>query len=218
MKQRKKMMIAGVVVLLVIVCGLGYLLFSDQDEKVDAFPYKFENDQLEINGLITFDGPNPDNDNKADESIASLQLTNHSKKSIKSLTLTLKMEDDQEYEFVIEDLPASKSIVALDIHNAQYDGQTKCKSFDYNCEFERIDKSKNISVTTQNNSIIVMNNSKATINNIDVTYHCLIEEGYFGGKSYHVTIPKLLSGKSETYTDDKCFMGALEVISYEIKK
>lgn len=211
MKRRKIFLIVGIVAIVII--GIFHI---DKDEKIETLPYKFESGKLEITNLITFDGVNPDNNNQNGESVASLQLTNHAKQSLKFLKIKIKMEDGKDYEFVIEDLPASAQVIALDTRSAKYDGQTKCKSFAYECEFENVKTNDKVNIYVQNNTLLINNISNNNLKNIEIIYRCFAEGFYFGGKSYQITIPELLSGKSKTYNDENCLLGNPEIISINI--
>lgn len=216
-KNQKKIIISSILVI-VCLCGAIYFGLNNFNNKEITFPYIFEDNKLEITNLITFDGPNIDNNNQEGENIAALQLKNISNEYLENLTITLKMENKQEYSFVIEELPANETVLALEVNNKQYDMNNMCKSLSYKSKFNKNEIVQPLDVTINGAAMLIKNTTSKTYKNITVNYHCLTDEFYFGGKSYSITIPELLSGQEYSYDDSNCWMGTPKVVRISMKE
>lgn len=216
MKTNKKLILA----LLAILGIMGMFYFgtnSSEPDKEIAFPYLFDENRLEVTNIITFDGPNTDNDNQMGENIAAIQLTNKSNEHLKNISIQLEMQDDQVYSFVIEELPAGKQVLALETDNKTYDGQTKCKDVSFETSFTQ-DKTDQVSVRVEDSVLSIENTTDTVLKDVTVYYHCLADSFYFGGKVFKVTFPELLPNQVETYVDSLCWMGEAEVVRVEVSK
>ena len=183
-----------------------------------AFPYESEDGILEIASLFAFSGPNVDADHQEGEEIAGIQVRNQSEQYIQEAVIVLSMENGTEYCFLIRDLPAGASAVALEQTSQQYDGETGCEQIE--CSVQTAESSMaedRVSVETEGSKIIITNISQQQIAGAAVTYRCASDSAYMGGISYTIQVSALAPGESFEYEDTSCILGTPQVVRIEIK-
>lgn len=191
---------------------------SQNTQNTLSFPYTTEDEQLQFTALIQFTGPNPDAENADGEDTAGLQIKNISGQYIKEADIKVQMNDGTEYIFQAMDIPAGKEIVAFDISNQNYDGQTGCSQIE--CEVKTSDLSMRedaVTVSTEGSGLMITNISEQEITDAVVIYRCASGDSYIGGISYEITVSELAAGESFTYEDSACLMGTPEAVGVEIK-
>lgn len=190
------------------------------EEKVEqglAFPYKLDNDQLEIESVFQYSGMNPDCNEEEGEDIGAIQLKNCSDKYLESAELTVTTTEGQEYTFIVENLPAGSSVMAFEVANKELPTLVNVTQIDANTSYS--DQASlhedAVSVATDELGITLNNISAEAIQNMTVIYHCVLDDIYFGGKSYQKQVESLGVGESTIISADECYIGEAAVV--EIK-
>ena len=73
-----------------------------------------------------------------------------------------------------------------------------------------------LTITVEDTNIGLTNISQEAIQNMTVFCHDVMDDEYFGGKSYRKTVESLAAGESTTVTAEECYIGEAAVagISY----
>lgn len=182
-------------------------------EKGLELPYKFDDDRLEMESVFGYTGPNPDNAGKESDNIAAIQMKNCSDKYLASAEITVTVGDGTKLTYQVEDLPAGKTVTAFEIKNQELQDKQTVKKIDAKTKY-----SKDISlhedalkITTEGMNIGLTNISKNAIQNMTVTCHDVMDDEYFGGKSYQKTVESLAAGESVTVIADESYIGEAAV-------
>ena len=163
-------------------------------EKGLELPYQFDDGKLEMKSIFSYAGPNPDNNAEEGDNIAAIQMTNCSDTYLASAQITVTVGDGTKLTYQVEALPAGKTVTAFEVQNQ-----------------ELPDKS-----AVEDTNIGLTNISQEAIQNMTVFYHDVMDDEYFGGKSYQKTVESLAAGESTTVTAEECYIGEAAVagISY----
>lgn len=187
------------------------------EEKVEqslVFPYKMDKDRLEIESVFQYSGMNPDCKEEEGDEIGAIQVKNCSGQYLESAELTMTTADGQIYHFLVEDLPAGSSAMAFELTNkelptivsiTQMEGTTS-----YAEQASAIEDA--VSATAGEAGITLKNISAEPMQNLTVIYHCMLDDVYFGGKSYQQQVESLGVGESTTIRADECYLGEAAVV------
>lgn len=184
------------------------------EEQSLEFPYKLDNDQLEIESVFQYSGMNPDFDDEEGEDIGAIQLKNCSDKYLESAEIIVTAANDQAYTFVLENLPAGSSVMAFEVNNKELPALATVTKIDAKTSYsEQISLNEDtISISTDETGIHLGNISTESIQNMTVIYHCALENEYFGGKSYQKQVESLDAGESVFVEADECYLGEATVV------
>ena len=186
------------------------------DSGID-FPYTSEDGNLQIMSLIQFTGPNVDAENADGEDIAGLQIRNISDRYLDEAEIKVRIDDETEYSFLVQDLPAGSETVAFELAGQSYDGQAVCREID--CTAQMSDTSMRedaVQITTDGSKLIITNITEQQIDNAVVIYRCTTGDSYIGGISYEIPVSGLAAGESLEYEDSECLLGTPEAVGVEI--
>ena len=186
------------------------------DSGID-FPYTSEDGNLQITALIQFTGPNVDAENADGEDIAGLQIRNISDRYLDEAEIKVRIDDETEYSFLVQDLPAGSETVAFELAGQSYDGQAVCREIE--CTAQMTDTSMRedaVQITTDGSKLIITNIAEQQIDNAVVIYRCTTGDSYIGGISYEIPVSGLAGGESFEYEDSKCLLGTPEAVGVEI--
>ena len=186
------------------------------DSGID-FPYTSEDGNLQIMSLIQFTGPNVDAENADGENIAGLQIRNISDRYLDEAEIKVRIDDETEYSFLVQDLPAGSETVAFELAGQSYDGQAVCREIE--CTAQMTDTSMRedaVQITTDGSKLIITNIAEQQIDNAVVIYRCTTGDSYIGGISYEIPVSGLAAGESLEYEDSECLLGTPEVVGVEI--
>lgn len=221
---------AYILITLIIIAFIIFLIaavrgsFSKGNNSGDAeesnavtFPWESDDGMLRITALIQFSGPNMDEDNQEGEDIAGIQIENISDQYIGEATIALKMEDGQEFSFLIQNLPAGEQTVAFEQASLTYDGKAACTEITCSAVPEDISMAEDrVSISTDGAKVIITNISDQQIDNAAVIYRCMSGDSYMGGISYMIQVSGLAAGESFEYEDTACLFGTPQVVGVEI--
>lgn len=186
------------------------------DSGID-FPYTSEDGNLQIMSLIQFTGPNVDAENADGEDIAGLQIRNISDRYLDEAEIKVRIDDETEYSFLVQDLPAGSETVAFELAGQSYNGQAVCLEIE--CTAQMTDTSIRedaVQITTDGSKLIITNIAGQQIDNAVVIYRCTTGDSYIGGISYEIPVSGLAAGESLEYEDSECLLGTPEVVGVEI--
>lgn len=186
------------------------------DSGID-FPYTSEDGNLQIMSLIQFTGPNVDAENADGEDIAGLQIRNISDRYLDEAEIKVRIDDETEYSFLVQDLPAGSETVAFELAGQSYNGQAVCREIE--CTAQMTDTSIRedaVQITTDGSKLIITNIAGQQIDNAVVIYRCTTGDSYIGGISYEIPVSGLAAGESLEYEDSECLLGTPEVVGVEI--
>lgn len=186
------------------------------DSGID-FPYTSEDGNLQIMSLIQFTGPNVDAENADGEDIAGLQIRNISDRYLDEAEIKVRIDDETEYSFLVQDLPAGSETVAFELAGQSYNGQAVCREIE--CTAQMTDTSIRedaVQITTDGSKLIITNIAGQQIDNAVVIYRCTTGDSHIGGISYEIPVSGLAAGESLEYEDSECLLGTPEVVGVEI--
>lgn len=186
------------------------------DSGID-FPYTSEDGNLQIMSLIQFTGPNVDAENADGEDIAGLQIRNISDRYLDEAEIKVRIDDETEYSFLVQDLPAGSGTVAFELAGQSYNGQAVCREIE--CTAQMTDTSIRedaVQITTDGSKLTITNIAEQQIDNAVVIYRCTTGDSYIGGISYEIPVSGLAAGESLEYEDSECLLGTPEVVGVEI--
>lgn len=224
--KRKKqifilILIAVIAVFAAAVIYNRYLQNKTEDgEAADSgidFPYTSEDGNLQIMSLIQFTGPNVDAENADGEDIAGLQIRNISDRYLDEAEIKVRIDDETEYSFLVQDLPAGSETVAFELAGQSYNGQAVCREIE--CTAQMTDTSIRedaVQITTDGSKLTITNIAEQQIDNAVVIYRCTTGDSYIGGISYEIPVSGLAAGESLEYEDSECLLGTPEVVGVEI--
>lgn len=181
------------------------------------FPYTSEDGNLQITSLIQFTGPNVDAENADGEDIAGLQVRNISDKYLDEAEIKVNINDETEYSFLVQDLPAGSETVAFELAGQSYDGQAVCREIECTTQMSDISMREDaVQITADGSKLIITNITEQQIDNAVVIYRCTTGDSYIGGLSYEIPVSGLAAGESFEYEDSKCLLGTPEAVGVEI--
>lgn len=181
------------------------------------FPYTSEDGNLQITSLIQFSGPNMDAENEDGEDIAGLQVGNVSDQYLEEAEIKVRIDDETEYSFLVQDLPAGSTTVAFELASQSYDGQAACQEIE--CTTQMSDTSMRedaVQITADGSKLIITNITEQQIDNAVVIYRCTTGDSYIGGLSYEIPVSGLAAGESFEYEDSECVLGTPQAVGVEI--
>ena len=94
---------------------------TDAADEGLAFPYLLEEEQIQVDSLFQYSGINPDAENAECEDVAAIQMKNNSEQYLESAEVSVELSDGTAYSFVVQDIPAGKSVIAFESGNTSYD-------------------------------------------------------------------------------------------------
>ena len=172
-------------------------------EKGLELPYQFDDGKLEMKSIFSYAGPNPDNNAEEGDNIAAIQMTNCSDTYLASAKITVTVGDGTKLTYQVEALPAGKTVTAFEDAKTQYSNDVSLHE-------------DALTITVEDTNIGLTNISQKAIQNMTVFCHDVMDDEYFGGKSYRKTVESLAAGESTTVTAEECYIGEAAVagISY----
>ena len=209
------------IMLLVILAVHNRSLKKQEDQKAAdkkaatslELPYQFDDGKLEMESVFSYAGPNPDNNGEEGDNIAAIQMKNCSDTYLASAQITVTTGDGTKLTYQVEDLPAGKTVTAFEIKNQELPDKFTIHKIDAKTEYSD-DVSLHedaLTITTEDMNIGLTNISQEAIQNMTVIYHDVMDDEYFGGKSYQKTVESLAAGESMTVTAEECYIGEAAV-------
>lgn len=227
-------LVAGIVVVLAVVAVfvMPRLLYSLRGGAADAeasdgqtadgvtLPLGLEGGKLLLDGVLQFDGINPDCGNESGSNIAAVSLTNQSDTYLRRVELSVTTTDGAALHFVVTDVPAGKSIMAFATDNASL--QTGAAVEDVTCQAEfDPDAALNdelVETSVDGTRITVKNKTDTALENLVVYCHCTLGDQYFGGVTYSYMINTLAAGETAELDAVDCILGLAEVARVAINE
>lgn len=192
---------------------------SDETEEIEtiAFPYELEDGKLSITSLFQSDVPNPDKDFEEGKNLATIEVLNQSNQYLLFADFVLTLVDGTQINFRAEDIPAGKKVWAFDLANASIDAEVGCVSIECTAEFAEIVSDWNTKFQTEADTSLVKitNLTDEVMKELEVTFHCLMEDTYFGGLSFKYSIDELLPQAETELEVIECYFGDAEVVLVE---
>lgn len=227
MKQNKKigLGIIGIAcfVVLLFVTGMRSIEFptggqSTEKEQEVQFPYELEDGKVEVLSLFQSSISNPDSDGSYVENLASLEVVNRSEEHLQEATIVITLDDGEKLTFVLEEVPAGKTVWAFEVNNKCY--KTEQKSRKVECEATFTEKTilleEQLCVEAEDTLVSVTNISNEILENLELEFHCLFDEVYYGGKTYKYQIDTIKVEEKASMDVWECYLGIAEIV--KIKK
>ncbi|MGN0975069.1 MAG: hypothetical protein ACI4OL_03645, partial [Gemmiger sp.] len=171
--------------------------------------------KLTVNSLFQSSIFNPDCSDQSGEDIASLEIVNNSGEFLTSATFTAVLEDGATLNFVVEDLPAGRSVWAFETTNAVIASTDACVEITCETAYEPAPPlmDDRISVAADGTAVTLRNLTDEPLTGVTASFHCLFDEGlYFGGKTYTYPVDELPPGGETTLQIDECYLGTAEAV------
>lgn len=198
------------------VSNIAEKINSNQQQEIEGlvFPYVLEDEALEISSVFSYSGTNPDFDDEDCENVGAVQIINKSQKYMKKADIIVTLSDGSKLQFLLEDIPAGKEVMAFEIHNAEYDQSMTV--LDIQADVQRVTE-KNIdkevvTYETGEEDIKITNVSDKSLVDVIVKYHCSLNEMYFGGKCFEDVIEVLQPNEKAVVDASECYLGEVTVV------
>lgn len=188
---------------------------AEEDDTGLEFPYKLDHNRLRIDSLFQYSGVNPDAQLENGDDIASIQLKNISDQYLESAEISVELDNGTAFSFTVQDIPAGKSVTAFDTANTSYDGKAGVAYIEAQASYNA-DASINedaCAVTKDDQGVHLQNISGDTLNNIQVKYHSILDDMYFGGLSYTATVDSLAVDETTVVDMSEDMLGDVEIVS-----
>lgn len=190
------------------------------EEKVEnevaaiTLPLLLEDGKLEIENIFRYDGLNPDYNNQEGSDIAAIILKNLSDTYLGSAKIAITTNSGEVLQFMITDIPAGKSTIALSADHASIDTETVfC---DVLCETvfdpEASMNEEKVSVSVEGTMVTLKNNTDTEIKELVVYCRSTLGDQYFGGITYNYTVNNLPAGGTTEIDAAECILGLAEVV------
>lgn len=188
---------------------------SEETNEGLAFPYLLEEEQIQVDSLFQYSGINPDAENAECEDVAAIQMKNNSEQYLESAKVSIELTDGTAYSFVVQDIPAGKSVIAFESGNTSYDGKTGVAFIEAKTAYSSEEgvKEDEVKVTSDDNGVQISNISGDTIGTMKVKYHCVMDDMYFGGISSETEVDGLAAGESTAVDTSESILGDADVVS-----
>lgn len=231
-KRRKKkkgvpvwLLVASILILLLVIGMIVYkkLGKGGENDNIDqaeeqggelVFPYQLDDGKLEVESVFRYSGINPDCEDEEGEDIAAVQIKNCSEEYLESAEFAITTGDGMKLIFTITDLPAGSIVMAFEVENKEFAAGQTVKKIEANTSYSS-DASmhkETIEIFGDDSEIGLKNVSAETIQNMTLTYHCVLDGAYFGGKSYQKNVEVLGAGESITLDALECYLGEAAVV------
>lgn len=179
-----------------------------------VFPMVIEDGKITVESVFQYSGINPDYNEEICEEIGALQLKNTSAEYLESADITVKLLDQTELEFRVEDIPAGASVIAFETKNTIYDDEKTVEEILADAAWQQTDSlliEEKMSFAIDGISILATNTSDEVLQNVVVKYHCSLDGIYFGGKSYEAALESVGPQESVTLDAAECYLGEAAV-------
>ena len=188
---------------------------TEETDEGLAFPYLLEEEQIQVDSLFQYSGINPDAENAECEDVAAIQMKNNSEQYLESAEVSVELSDGTAYSFVVQDIPAGKSVIAFESGNTSYDGKTGVAFIEAKTSYssEAGVKEDEVKVTSDDNGVQISNISGDAIGTMKVKYHCVMDDMYFGGISSETEVDGLAAGESTAVDTSESILGDADVVS-----
>ena len=188
---------------------------TEETDEGLAFPYLLEEEQIQVDSLFQYSGINPDAENAECEDVAAIQMKNNSEQYLESAEVSVELTDGTAYSFVVQDIPAGKSVIAFESGNTSYDGKTGVAFIEAKTTYssEAGVKEDEVKVTSDDNGVQISNISGDAIGTMKVKYHCVMDDMYFGGISSETEVDGLAAGESTAVDTSESILGDADVVS-----
>ena len=188
---------------------------AEETDEGLAFPYLLEEEQIQVDSLFQYSGINPDAENAECEDVAAIQMKNNSEQYLESAEVSVELSDGTAYSFVVQDIPAGKSVIAFESGNTSYDGKTGVAFIEAKTSYssEAGVKEDEVKVTSDDNGVQISNISGDAIGTMKVKYHCVMDDMYFGGISSETEVDGLAAGESTAVDTSESILGDADVVS-----
>lgn len=188
---------------------------AEETDEGLAFPYLLEEEQIQVDSLFQYSGINPDAENAECEDVAAIQMKNNSEQYLESAEVSVELSDGTAYSFVVQDIPAGKSVIAFESGNTSYDGKTGVAFIEAKTAYSSDAgvKEDEVKVTSDDNGVQISNISGDAIGTMKVKYHCVMDDMYFGGISSETEVDGLAAGESTAVDTSESILGDADVVS-----
>lgn len=188
---------------------------TEETDEGLAFPYLLEEEQIQVDSLFQYSGINPDAENAECEDVAAIQMKNNSEQYLESAEVSVELSDGTAYSFVVQDIPAGKSVIVFESGNTSYDGKTGVAFIEAKTVYssEAGVKEDEVKVTSDDNGVQISNISGDAIGTMKVKYHCVMDDMYFGGISSETEVDGLAAGESTAVDTSESILGDADVVS-----
>ena len=188
-----------------------------ETEKEVQFPCELEGGKLQLLSLFQSSVSNPDSDGSYVEDLASLEVANRSKKHLQEATIEITLDDGETLTFVLEEVPAGKTVWAFEVDNKCYKMEQKILKAE--CEATFTEKTvlleEELNIEAEDTLVSVKNIGNEVLDNLEFEFHCLFDEVYYGGKTYKYKLDTLIVGEEVSMEVWECYLGIADVVKVE---
>lgn len=188
-----------------------------ETEQVVQFPYELEDGKLQILSLFQSSVSNPDSDGSYVEDLAALEITNCSSMHLKTATIEVTMNAGETLTFVLEEIPADKTVWVFEANNKCYDTKQKCVEIKCTATFteKTVLLEEQLHIKAEETLVMVTNVSNGILENLELEFHCLFEDVYYGGKTYKYHLNTLKVEEAASIDVWECYLGVAEIVNIE---
>lgn len=177
-------------------------------------PYTLEFGKLTVDTAFLLNGFNPDCGNAWAEDVAAIQITNHSREHLASVTVFVVIRGGVMVEFAASDIPAGGTAMVFSRENVSVKGQIDCMQIACQAVFEEKAPLMEdmVAITVEGTSITVQNLTDRDLSQLTVYCHDMMGEYCYGGSTYQYTIELLPAGETVTLIAEDFEFGQAEVV------
>jgi hypothetical protein len=221
MKQNKKIVlgIIGILCLSILLFLIGWQLAKSQTETEQEiqFPYELEDGKLQIHSLFQASVSNPDSDDSYVENLAAIEIINCSSEHLQEATIEIILSSGDVLTFVLEEIPAGKTVWAFEVNNKCYETEQKIRKVECEATFTEntILLEEELNIEAEETLVSVKNISKETLKNLELKFHCLFDGVYYGGKTCTYQIDAIKADEEVSLDVWECYLGIADVVKIE---
>lgn len=171
---------------------------NNQSSKSMSLPYTIASTGMKIKSIGKYSGEFvEDGSDKKVSNILSIVVTNVSNKDLQYGEIKLKVNGSKTATFKLTNIPAGKSVLALESNSMKYSSSAKYKYAD--ATYANVDSmpmnSSKVKVSTSNSKVTIKNTSGKDLGTVYVYYKNLDKSGaYLGGITYRVKFDDVKKG------------------------
>lgn len=181
------------------------------------FPVELEGGRLTVESLFQFSGMNPDAGLAFGEEIAGLQITNTSDEYLYEAELAAVLADGRVLTFLAQDVPPGKTVMAFCLEHEPVPVPDACEDIYGTVEFgpgaDVVGTLVQVSVS--GTEITLTNLTDRKLTDLNVICHGVLDDSYYGGKTYSYTVATLPAYGSTVVHAVDCILGMAEVARVE---
>lgn len=182
-----------------------------------GLPYALDGGNLMALSLFPSSVSNPDCGEEPGEDLASLEVQNTSGRYLTRAEIELRLQSGETLRFVIEDLPAGKTVWAFDTANTPLAADAVCQAITCTADYaaEPPLAPDVLEITAEGTLVTLRNLTEEDLPGAEISFRCLFDEAlslYYGGRTWMYASGPIPAGGSVTLDVYECYLGTAEAV------